>query len=140
MIFVGYELGSKAYRAYNPVIGAVNLPTGHCAIGLKWVYKTKCDVHGHIVKHKAQLVAKGYVHQHGVDFEEVFAPVAWLESVRTILAVAADEDWCVHHMDFKSAFMNGKLLEEVYVQQPPGFAFGKARQVLKLEKVLYGLR
>ena len=65
------------------------LPAGHRAIGLKWVFKVKKDEHGAIVKHKARLVAKGYVQREGVDFEEVFAPVARLESVRLILAVAA---------------------------------------------------
>ncbi|KAF0896340.1 hypothetical protein E2562_021875 [Oryza meyeriana var. granulata] len=66
--------------------------------------------------------------------------MARLESVRMILAVAAHEDWQVHHMDVKSAFLNGELKEEVYVQQPPGFAMGKAGQVLKLSKTLYRLR
>ena len=85
------------------------LPAGHRAIGLKWVFKVKKDEHGAIVKHKARLVAKGYVQREGVDFEEVFAPVARLESVRLILAVAAHRGWEVHHMDVKSAFLNDEL-------------------------------
>lgn len=124
----------------NATWKAVDLPPGHRAIGLKWVFKTKRDEHGNIVKHKARLVAKGYVQKHGIDFDEVFAPVARLESVRMILAVAAHQDWRVHHMDVKAAFLNGELQEEVYVQQPPGFAMGRAGQVLKLRKALYGLR
>ena len=88
-------------------------------IGLKWVYKTKKDVAGVITKHKARLVAKGYVQCQGVDFDEVFAPVARLESVQLLLAHAACEGWVVHHMDVKSAFLNGVLQEEVYVEQPP---------------------
>lgn len=104
------------------------------------MFKAKCDKRGHIVKHKARLVAKGYVQQCGTDFDEVFAPVARLESVRLILAVAAHQVWQVHHMDVKSAFRNGELQEEVYVQQPPGFTVGKEGQVLKLNKALYGLR
>jgi hypothetical protein len=75
-------------------------------IGLKWVYKTKKDAAGVITKHKARLVAKGYVQQQGIDFDEVFAPVAQLESVRLLLAHAAYEGWAVHHMDVKSAFLN----------------------------------
>ena len=92
------------------------LPPGHRAIGLKWVYKVKKDAHGAVLKHKARLVAKGYVQRHGVDYDEVFAPVARLESVRLLLAVAASAGWDVHHMDVKSAFLNGELEEEVYEQ------------------------
>ena len=73
------------------------------------------------MKHKARLVAKGYVQKQGVDFEKVFAPVARLESVRLLLAIAAHYSWEVHHMDVKSAFLNGELKETVYVRQPPDF-------------------
>jgi hypothetical protein len=119
----------------------VSLPRGHKPIGLKWVFKLKRDETGKIVKHKARLVAKGYVQQQGVDFDEVFAPVARMESIRMLLAVAAQGGWYVHHMDVKSAFLNGELREEVYVQQPPGFvAAGHEEKVLKLKKALYGLR
>ena len=119
----------------------VNLPHGHWPIGLKWVFKVKRDEVGAIVKHKARLVAKGYVQQEGVDFDEVFALVARMESICKLLAVAAREGWLVHHMDVKSAFLNGELKEEVYVRQPPGFvAAGHEGKVLKLEKALYGLR
>jgi hypothetical protein len=117
------------------------LPQGHRAIGLKWVYKVKRDENDAIVKYKARLVAKGYVQRAGVDFEEVFAPVARLESVRMLLAIAAHCGWSVHHMDVKSAFLNGDLQEEVYVQQPPGFIDDKHKnKVLRLHKALYGLR
>ncbi|KAG8064903.1 hypothetical protein GUJ93_ZPchr0004g39485 [Zizania palustris] len=119
----------------------VNLPHGHRPIGLKWVFKVKRNEEGAIVKHKARLVAKGYVQREGVDFDEVFAPVARMESIRMLFAVAAQEGWLVHHMDVKSAFLNGELKEEVYVQQPPGFiAAGHEGKVLKLKKALYGLR
>jgi hypothetical protein len=119
----------------------VDLPRGHRAIGLKWVFKAKRDERRLIVKHKARIVAKGYVHQQGVDYEEVFAPVARIESVRLLLALAAQKHWEVHHMDVKSAFLNGDLKEEVYVKQPPGFVIaGKEEKVLCLRKALYGLR
>jgi len=86
-------------------------------------------------------VAKGYVQRQGVDFEEVFAPVARLESVRLMLAIAAHWSWPVHHMDVKSAFLNGDLKEEVYVAQPPGFVDKHSPgKVLRLHKALYGLR
>jgi 6-phosphofructokinase len=84
-------------------------------IGLKWVFKVKRNAAGNIVKHKARLVAKGYIQRQGIDFDKVFALVARLESVRLLLAHAAGEGWTVHHMDVKSAFLNGELQEEVYV-------------------------
>jgi hypothetical protein len=117
------------------------LPRGHKAIGLKWIFKLKHDEHGDIVKHKARLVAKGYVQQHGVDFEEVFTPVARMESMRVLLILAAHNSWPVHHMDVKSAFLNGDLGEEVYVSQPPGFIkLGEEKKVYRLHKALYGLQ
>ena len=125
----------------NKTWSLVELPRGHRAIGLKWVYKVKRDENGNIAKYKACLVAKGYVQHLGIDFEEVFAPVARLESVRLLLTIAAHYDWGVHHMDVKSAFSNGELQEEVYVQQPPGFVDDKYKyKVLRLHKALYGLR
>ena len=96
---------------------------------------------GIVTKHKARLVAKGYVQRQGIDFEDAFAPVVRLESVRLLLALAASEGWTVHHMDVKSAFLNGVLKEEVYVAQPPGFVVsGEEGKVLRLVKALYGLR
>ncbi|KAD1378135.1 hypothetical protein E3N88_42917 [Mikania micrantha] len=90
---------------------------------------------------KARLVAKGYVQKHGVDYGEVFAPVARIESVRLILAVAAQSGWWVHHMDVKSAFLHGELKELVYVTQPEGFVKkGAEQKVYKLTKALYGLK
>ena len=91
------------------------LPAKQKAIGLKWVFKVKKDPNGSIVKYKVRLVAKGYAQRHGVDFDEVFAPVARIETVRVLLALAAQDGWQVHHMDVKSAFLNGDLSETVYV-------------------------
>lgn len=117
------------------------LPAGHKPIGLKWVFKLKKDPEGKVVKHKARLVAKGYVQRQGIDFEEVFAPVERLETVRLLVAMAAQEGWKLHHMDVKSAFLNGELVEEVYVSQPPGFEVdGEEGKVYRLKKALYGLR
>jgi hypothetical protein len=79
-------------------------------IGLKWVFKIKRDAAGLITKYKGRLVAKGYVQCPGIDFDEVFDPVARLESVRLLLALAATEGWVVHHMDVKSAFLNGDVM------------------------------
>ena len=85
----------------NNTWSLVNLPDGQRAIGLKWVFKVKKDSNGAVVKHKARLVAKGYVQQQGIDFKEVFAPVARMESVRLLIALAAYEGWQLHHMDVK---------------------------------------
>jgi hypothetical protein len=103
------------------------------------VFKLKRDEVGVVIKHKARLVARGFVQQEGVDFDDAFAHVAQMEFVR-LLALAAQEGWRVHHMDVKSVFLNSDL-KEVYVHQPPGFAIpGKEGKVLRLRKALYGLR
>jgi hypothetical protein len=118
-----------------------DLPHGHIAITLKWVFKLKRDEAGVIVKHKARLVARGFVQREGIDFDDTFAPVARMESVRLLFALTAQEGWRVHHMDVKSAFLNGDLKEEVYMHQPPVFAIpGKEGKVLRLRKTLSGLR
>ena len=98
----------------------VDLPNGHKSIELKWVYKVKKDAEGNLVKHKARLVAKGRVQDRGVDFEEVFAPVRRMESMRLLIALAAQESLRLHHMDMKSTFLTGVVEEEIYVKQPPG--------------------
>lgn len=117
------------------------LPKGAKPIGLKWVYKLKRNTDGDIIKYKARLVAKGYVQRQGIDFEDAFAPVTRMETVRLLLALAEKNGWEVHHLDVKSAFLNGELMEDVYVMQPEGFAErGKEHLVYKLLKALYGLR
>lgn len=103
----------------NNTWALAELPRGHHAISLKWVYKVKQDENGTIVKYKARLVTKGYVQHPGINYEEAFTPVARLESVRLLLTIAAHYDWGVHHMYVKSAFLNEELQEEVYVKQPP---------------------
>ena len=119
----------------------MELPPGSKAIDLKWVFKLKKDSDGNVVKHKARLVAKGYVQVHGIDFEEIFAPVTRLETVRLLLALSAKHGWEVHHLDVKSAFLNGELDEVVYVSQPEGFVKeGQEHKVYRLYKALYGLR
>jgi hypothetical protein len=113
----------------------------HNVITLKLVFKLKRDEAGAIVKHKAQLVARGFMQWEGIDFNDTFAPVAQMESVRLLFALATQEGWRVHHMDVKSAFLSGDLKEEVYVHQPPGFVIpDKEGKVLRLRKALYSLR
>lgn len=98
----------------------IKLPKGHKPIGVKWVYKTKRKANGDVERHKARLVVKGYSQRHGIDYDEVFAPVVRLETIRLIIALAAHNHWKIHQMDVKSAFLNGILEEEVYVEQPLG--------------------
>jgi hypothetical protein len=118
-----------------------DLPRGHRVITLKWVFKLKRDEVEAIIKHKARLVARDFLQWEGIDFDDSFVPVARMESVRLLIALAAQEGWRVHHMDVKSAFLNGDLKEEVYVHQPPGFAIpDKEGKVLCMRKALYGLR
>lgn len=119
----------------------VDLPVGAKAIGLKWIFKIKRNSDGSINKFKERLVAKGYIQKHGVDFEEVFALVARIETVRFLIALAASRGWEVHHLDVKTAFLHGDLKEEVYVARPEGFVIeGKESKVYKLHKALYGIR
>ena len=99
----------------------VALPKGHKPIGVKWVYKTKKNAKREVKKHKARLVAKGYSQKAGIDYDEVFAPIARLETVRLIISLAAQNRWKIHQMDVKSAFLNGVFEEEVYIQQLPGY-------------------
>ena len=99
----------------------VPLPHGKKPIGLRWIFKLKKNSNGEIAKYKARLVAKGYEQKAGVDYEEVFAPMARMETVRLIIALAAHNLWYIHHLDVKSAFLNGDLEEVVYVKQPEGF-------------------
>jgi hypothetical protein len=114
-----------------------DLPRGHRAITLKWVFKLKRDEVGAIIKHKVRLVARGFLQREGIDFDDAFAPVARMESMR-LLALAAQEGWRVHHMDVKSTFLNHDLKEEVYVHQPSGFAIpDKEGKVLRLSKALW---
>ncbi|KAH9801446.1 hypothetical protein KPL71_001040 [Citrus sinensis] len=110
-------------------------------IGTKWVFRNKMDESGVIVRNKARLVARGYNQEEGIDFDETFAPVARLESIRMLLAYACHKDFILYQMDVKSAFLNGYIMEEVYVKQPPGFENEKfSDHVYKLSKALYGLK
>jgi hypothetical protein len=132
--------GDGLHRAQQ-YVELVDLPAGHRPITLKWIFKLKKNEAREVVKYKARLVARGFVQQEGIDYDDAFAPVARIESIRMLLALAAQKGWRVHHMDVKSAFLNGDLKEEVYVRQPPGFIIaGKEGKVLRLRKALYGLR
>ncbi|KAK8947207.1 hypothetical protein KSP39_PZI006814 [Platanthera zijinensis] len=119
----------------------VNKPPQHSIIGLKWIFKLKLNEDGKVQKHKARLVARGFSQKPGRDFTETFAPVARMETIRILLAFAAQQRLQIHQLDVKSAFLNGDLNEDIYVQQPEGFVVqGEEEKVYKLRKALYGLR
>ena len=120
----------------------VELPKGFKPIGLKWIFKIKRNADKSISKYKAKLVAKGYVQRHGVDYDDVFAPVARIETIRLVMAIAASKGWEIHYLEVKTAFLHGDLKEEVYVApQPEGFKVkGEKDKVYTLRKALYGLR
>jgi hypothetical protein len=110
-------------------------------IGTKWVYHNKKDENGVVTKNKSRLVAKGYTQVEGLDFGETYAPVATLEASRILLAFAAHHDFKLYQMDVKSAFLNGPISEEVYVEQPPGFEDPQfPNHIYKLHKALYRLK
>jgi hypothetical protein len=110
-------------------------------VGTKWVFRNKQDEHGVVIRNKARLVAKGYSQVDGLDFDETYAPVARLESICILLAYATYHGFKLYQMDVKSAFLNGPIKEEVYVEQPPGFEDSEyPNHVYKLSKALYGLK
>ncbi|GJV16526.1 putative ribonuclease H-like domain-containing protein [Tanacetum coccineum] len=110
------------------------------AIGTKWVFENKKDERGIVIKNKARLVAQGYTYEEGFDYDEVFAHVARIEAIMLFLAYASFKDFMVYQMDVKSAFLNGKIEDEVYVCQPPGFEdLDFPNKVYKVGKALYGL-
>nr|GEU49206.1 retrovirus-related Pol polyprotein from transposon TNT 1-94 [Tanacetum cinerariifolium] len=110
-------------------------------ITLKWIYKVKLDEYSDVLENKAQLVVKGYPQEKGINFEELFAPVARIEAIRIFLANAASKNIIIYEMDVKTAFLNGELNEEVYVSQPESFIDPHHPiHVYHLKKALYGLK
>lgn len=119
----------------------VSLPAGAKKIGVKWVFKTKLNEDGNIDKYKARLVVKGYAQEEGIDYDEIFAPVARWDTIRILLAVATQRGWKVYQLDVNSAFLYGELKEVVYVDQPEGFVKrGEEDKVYQLKKALYDLK
>ena len=119
----------------------MELLTGRKPIGSKLVFKKKTNAEGKVEKYKARLVAKGYSQVPGIDFGDIFSPVAKVTSIRLLLSVAATFDFEVEQMDVKIAFLHGDLEEEIYMKQPEGFAVkGKKELVCKLKESLYRLK
>ncbi|PRQ31880.1 putative RNA-directed DNA polymerase [Rosa chinensis] len=110
-------------------------------LGCKWVFKTKTDASGNIERYKARLVAKGFTQRQGIDYTETFLPVSSKDSLRVVMALVAHYNLELHQMDVKTAFLNGELVEDIYMMQPPGFVEkGKEHMVCKLRKSIYGLK
>ncbi len=119
----------------------VDLPRGSKTINSKWIFKKKLKTDGTIDRFKARLVIKGFTQKYGIDYFDTYSPVTKIATIRALIALASANDLLVHQMDVKTAFLNGDLHEEIYMQQPPGFVIpGKEHKVCKLKKSLYGLK
>jgi hypothetical protein len=128
------ELNSLEHKAVYEEVD--RLPPGRKAVKHKWVLLIKRDKEGRISKYKARLVAKGFSQIPGQDFTFTFAPTARWDSIRIILTIAAVKDWELRHIDVKTAFLNGELEEEIYMEKPSMLGKGYWR----LRKGLYGLK
>lgn len=115
-----------------------DLPSNRKSVGSKWVYKRKTDDKGNVIRYKARLVAQGFTQKYGVDYDEVFAPVARSTTMRLMLSIAGMKNYFANTYDIKTAFLNGDLHEEIYLRQPIGFRNGD--KVYRLRKSLYGLK
>ena len=125
----------------NNVYDLTELPKDRKPVGSKWVFKRKIKADGSVERYKARLVAQGFSQKAGQDYDETFCPVVRFESIRSIVAMAASNGMLLHQMDVTSAFLNGDLDEEVYMEQPEGFQVkGKEHLVCKLKRSLYGLK
>jgi hypothetical protein len=125
----------------NQVWTLVDKPEGIKPIGCNWIYKRKLGPTGKVETNKARLVAKGYTQKAGIDYEENFSPVAMLKSIRILLLIAAHYDYEIWQMNVKTAFLNGFIREEIYMNQPVGFiSYGQESKVCKLMKSIYGLK
>ena len=119
----------------------VELPSDKDPVGCKWVYTIKHNPEGKVERYKARLVAKGYTQTYGVDYEETFAPVPKMNSIRALISCASNLGWDLHQLDVKNAFLHGDLQEEIYMHIPPGFNTAQTEgKVLRLHRSLYGLK
>ncbi|RVW35073.1 Retrovirus-related Pol polyprotein from transposon TNT 1-94 [Vitis vinifera] len=118
-----------------------DLPRGKKPVGCKWIFTVKYKADGNVDRYKARLVAKGFTQSYGIDYQETFAPVAKLNTVRVLLSLATNLDWSLHQLDVKNVFLNGDLKEEVYMDIPAGLeTTSNFNKVCRLRKSLYGLK
>lgn len=125
----------------NGAVELVAKPKNERIIHSKWVFRTKRDINGNVIRHRARLVAKGFTQQYGVDYFETFSPVIRHSSIRLLFAIAAQLDLAVDHVDVVTAFLHGDLDETIYMSQPEGFLVeGEEDKVYRLRKAVYGLK
>ena len=125
----------------NNTWSLVKLPPGRSTVGCKWVFKTKHHSDGTVDRYKGRLVAKGFTQKSGIDYHYTFSPVVRHSSIRALLAYGLNHNMIIHQMDVVTAFLNGKLEEEIYMDQPEGFIKpGTENLVCKLHKSIYGLK
>jgi hypothetical protein len=124
----------------NNTWSLVPLPKGRKPISCKWVFKIKHEVDGEVERYKARLVARGFIQTFGVYYNKFFSPIAKFVSIRYILALVAIDDMEIHQMDLKTAFINGDLEEEIYMEQHERFTHEGKHFVCELHKSLYGLK
>ena len=122
----------------NETWTVVPRPNDRSIVGSRWVFKVKHDAEGSIERYKARVVAKGFSQIPGTDFEETYAPVVRFDSLRLLLALAAQNNWDVVQVDVRSAFLHGKLDRDIYIEIPDGFK--ESNMVYKLQKCIYGLK
>ena len=122
------------------VIEIVDRPENRKVISCKWVYRIKRDSKGNINRYKARLVARGFTQVYGLDYMDTYAPVTRLETIRLLCALAVKRDWEVRHVDVKTAYLNGDLDEEIFMEIPEGYNEGLEGKVILLRKAIYGLR
>jgi hypothetical protein len=133
----------EEYRSIlkNNVLDNVARPKDKSVVSAKWIHKIKHAVDGSVEKFKARFETRGFTQKEGIDYEETFAPVARYTSIRTIIVFAFILGWKLHQMDVKTTFLNGKIEQEVFVEQPNGFVLhNKGTHVCKLRKAMYGLK
>ena len=127
--------------AENETWDLVDAPKGVNPIGCRWVYKIKYNTDDSVNRYKTRFVSKGYAQQHGIDYDETFAPVVKMTTVCVLLAVTAAKGLHLHQIDVKNAFLQGELEEQVYMVQPPGFhSRMNTSTICQLKKSLYGLK
>ncbi|GJV60337.1 retrotransposon protein, putative, ty1-copia subclass [Tanacetum coccineum] len=125
----------------NEVWTEVDPPPNAKIVRSKWIFKKKTDMDGKVHTYKARLVAKGCTQTYGVDYEETFSPVADIRAIRILIAIAAYYDYEIWQMDVKTAFLNGRLDEDIYMEQPEGYVNPKyPNRVCKLQRSIYGLK
>jgi len=126
---------------HNSVWDLVPKLENKLVVSSHWLYKVKQDVDGSVEKHKAIFVARGFSQVEGIHYDETFALVARYSSIISMLALLAQMGWKIHQMDVKTTFPNGKIKEEVYIEQPEGFeTFDHESHVCQLKRALYELK